>query len=297
MSVEFAAPAGDNSFYTFEHDVTRIAPGELESVRARLAEALEERGFRVLNEAPLRGRRSARNNASTGCSNDILEYPATLDIGLKAVGTHSTRITFSYTINNVYAGYLTKGDRQTLNSEADALIALALARSLPSHCGNCGAEIGNSTRFCRQCGVPLSNPPVAEMEVVRLTANANASYKNLVTGAIFVALGLLFPLLIYVIKGDTMATYKLVKMLLLLPTLFCGGGLAFIVAGLLRMGRMIAPTPNTTAPTAAPRRGQAESVMELGKAPTTAALPPPPIQHPITEATTDLLAQEIKHNR
>jgi hypothetical protein len=181
MGAEFTAAMSDGGFYTFEHDVTRTVAGDVEGVRARLADALEQVGYRVLNENPIQSRRSAKGGATTGCSNDILDYHSSLDVGLKAAGVNSTRVTFAYTIKGVYTGYLSKGDRHTLTREAEAVIALATARVVAAHCSACGAETAGA-RFCRQCGapIPLSHP--AELDVLHLTADANASYKNIAAG-------------------------------------------------------------------------------------------------------------------
>ena len=91
MSAEFAAAMGEGGFYTFEHDVTRIVVGDIESARARLADALEQMGYRVLNENPIQARLSAKSAAKTGCSQDILDYQTSLDIGLKAAGPNWAR--------------------------------------------------------------------------------------------------------------------------------------------------------------------------------------------------------------
>lgn len=101
MGAEFIATMNNGSF-TFEHDVTRLVVGDVERVRARLVDALEETGYLVLNESPLQAKRSARRGAGSGCSNDILDFSTALNIGLKAAGANSTRITFAYTIKDVY---------------------------------------------------------------------------------------------------------------------------------------------------------------------------------------------------
>lgn len=44
---------------SFDHDVPRIVAGDAESLRARLADALEQMGYRVLNENPIQARRGA----------------------------------------------------------------------------------------------------------------------------------------------------------------------------------------------------------------------------------------------
>jgi len=290
MGAEFTATMGGVSF---DHDVTRIVAGDAESLRARLVEILESMEYRVLNENPIRARRGARALAKSGCSQDILDYRRSLDIGLKSVGASATRVTFAYTVTGVNSGYITKGDRNTLTREAEAMIAMAQSRAALSYCPACGADVVGGTRFCRRCGAPVaaSHPP--EIELLRLTADANASYKNMLTGAILVLTGALVPALIFLFSASV-SFEKFLKVTALLAGLVSGPGLAFLLAGLWRLARAIKRKPEQEELPAPSRRGLAEGE----NSPDTAALPPPsiqqPIQHSVTEATTGLLPQEVK---
>ena len=290
MGAEFTATMGDVSF---DHDVTRIVAGDAESLRARLVEILESMEYRVLNENPIRARRGARALAKSGCSQDILDYRRSLDIGLKSVGASATRVTFAYTVTGVNSGYITKGDRNTLTREAEAMIAMAQSRAALSYCPACGADVVGGTRFCRRCGAPVaaSHPP--EIELLRLTADANASYKNMLTGAILVLTGALVPALIFLFSASV-SFEKFLKVTALLAGLVSGPGLAFLLAGLWRLARAIKRKSEQEELPAPSRRGLAEGA----NSPDTAALPPPsiqqPIQHSVTEATTGLLPQEVK---
>src|SRR5262245_52455383 len=167
--------------------------------------------YRVLNENPIQARRGASGLAKSGCSQDILDYRRSLDIGLKSAGPNTTRVTFAYTVKGVYSGYITKGDRNTLTRETEAIIALALSRATQSFCPACGAEGAGSTRFCRQCGAPVAADDPPELDLLRLTASANASYKTILMGAIFIGAGLLLPLLLFLLKQDTMSAQKLMR--------------------------------------------------------------------------------------
>ncbi len=286
MGAEFAAAMSDGGFYTFEHDVTRAVAGDVESVRARLTDALEQAGYRVLNENPIQARRSAKGGATTGCSNDILDYQTSLTVGLKAAGSNTVRVTFAYVVKQVYTGYLSKGDRNTLTHEADAIVALATARALPAHCPACGAEVAGSSRFCRQCGAPLTAPPPAEMEALRLMAGANAAYKSIVPGAFFLIIGLLLPLILFFIDQDPVKFAKAVKVISTLAASSGISGLIMLLLGLRRLNKTIKEKTEQENLPMPPRRS-------LG-VPDTAALPPQSIQHSVTEATTDLLHQEAK---
>src|SRR5262245_4987259 len=281
---------------SFDHDVTRIVAGDAESLRARLAGALEQMGYHVLNENPIQARRGASGLARSGCSQDILDYRRSLDIGLKSAGANSTRVTFAYTVKGVTSGYITKGDHNTLTREAEAIVSLAQSRATLSYCPACGADGAGGTRFCRQCGAPVAASDPPELDLLRLTADANASYKTIVAGAIFILIGLLVPMIIFmkIMMYPPLEAAKLVKLMALLLSSLGATGLAFLIAGLRRLGRTIKYRPEREELPAPSRRGFAEGV----NPPDTAALPPQSIQHPVqhsvTEATTGLLPQEVK---
>lgn len=292
MSAEFIATMGDGgeSYYTFEHDVTRYVAGDVESIRTRLADALEQSGYRVLNENPLQARRSAKGAACSGCSRDILDYQTVLNVGLKSAGPNSTRVMFDYTVKGVYSGYLSKGDRNTLTREAEAILAQAMARTSAAHCQACGADASGSSRFCRQCGSPLSAAAPAEMEVLRLTSNTNASYNNLAGGLFFIviALACLIPLLFD--WSDPVKFAKLVKIMMVVSGSLGALGVFMLLAGLARLrGTLRKPIDQDSLPQP-PRRARLEGV----NAPDTNELPPASVSHSVIEATTDLLPHEIK---
>jgi hypothetical protein len=282
---------------SFDHDVTLVVAGDAESLRARLADALERMGYRVLNENPIQARRGASGLARSGCSQDVLDYHRTLYIGLKSAGANSTRVTFAYTVKGVNSGYITKGDRNTLTREAEAIVALAQSRAALSYCPACGADGAGGTRFCRQCGAPVASADQPELDLLRLTADANASFKNIATGALLALIGLLLPgllfLKIFLFPNHSMDEDLLKLMAMLLAT-FGSIGLAFLIAGLWRLGRSIKHRPEREELPAPSRRSSVEGV----NPPDAAALPPQSIQHlaqhSVTEATTGLLPQEVK---
>lgn len=292
MGAEFIAAMSDGGgmYSIFEHDVTRHVIGDVETVRARLADALEQIGYRVLNDNPIQARRSAKGGASSGCASDILDYQTTLNIGVKSAGANSTRVTFDYTIKGAYGGWLTKGDRHTLTREAEAILATTMARATAAHCPACGGDTAGSSRFCRRCGSPLSVTTPAEVEVLRLTANTNASYKNISGGVVFLLLAGLLLLTLFLGSDDPVKFAKMLKVMVIISSSFGAAGLWMLLFGMRRLRNTLKQPIEQDLLPQSPRRSSIAGV----NAPDTNELPPASIQHPITEATTDLLPHEIK---
>lgn len=295
MSAEFIPVMSDNSgmSYTFEHDVTRNVVGDVESLRARLADALEQMGYRVLNEQPLQARRSAKGSACSGCASDIRDYQTTLNIGLKSTGANSTRVTFDYTVKGVYIGYLSKGDRNTLTREAEALVAQAMARTASAHCAGCGADTVGSSRFCRQCGAPLTPATPPEMEVLRLTANANTSYNQMTGGGFFILLAAALLLVLLFGSDDPIRHAKLLRIITVISSALGAAGLVMVLMGLARLRNLLQRPIERDSPPQVSRRGSLEGI----GAPDTNELPPASIGQSVTEKTTDLLPHEVEQAR
>lgn len=156
-----------------EHSITLVVPGEIDGVRARLVAALERLDYRILNEQPLQARRKARNFGTL--STNVLNYSMELSIGVQAYGAQASRVTFFYKWNHIWGAI---GDKQTLAREAEAIAALASLQARGTACAGCGKEGIAESRFCRNCGLPLAAASPAELEVLRLTAAANAAAKS-----------------------------------------------------------------------------------------------------------------------
>ena len=153
-----------------EHQFKRTIPGDVETVRSRICEALEYLEYAVLGENPIQAKRRRRRNLLIA---NVLEYHTQLTIALKPISEASTLATFDFEVEYLY----TKGDRRSLEREADAIIALATQTPGSSICKACG--IGNDTgvRFCRACGTPVGHQPVLpEVELMRMSANTSAAY-------------------------------------------------------------------------------------------------------------------------
>ncbi|HZS06372.1 MAG TPA: hypothetical protein VFD58_16150 [Blastocatellia bacterium] len=265
-----------------EHTLTRVMAGDAESVRQRLIVALEEMGWRVLNENPLRAKHGARGGAEYYMSANALEYPTTLDIGFKQQGHGATRVTFDYCVVH---GYFTKGDRQTLTREAEAIMALAALRATQSNCAVCGAETGNDSRFCRKCGAPAAAAEPAELEVLRLTAGTRAGYQWSVIGAIMLAVA--FALTVIAIFVDQPKAVKVLTIIGLINGLL---GWWSLLAGLRRSHLTLNP------PGQREEQGRYVARHRVPVTPRTNELPEAPAEAPerlsITEGTTDLLASQ-----
>lgn len=166
---------------TTEIYLKRVLAGNIESVRARLGVALERLGYDILEEEPaLHGRRAARGWGVWQSSADVLDYPMSLVIRLKSAGEHATHATFDYTIKHPW---LSKGEKEVLTHEAEAIVALATARATEKLCTVCGTEATDDSRFCRRCGAPMTNEQ-AELDVLRMAAETRAGHTSVVTSAI-----------------------------------------------------------------------------------------------------------------
>lgn len=257
-----------------DHDVTLAILGDVESVRTRLSDALQQLGYRVLGEQPIHAKRKTKGCAAYGCSFNILDYPTTLTISLKKTNNVAVLATFNYEIKS-YA-IITKGDRQTLGREAEALAALAAERLAVSACRACGTQVTDESHFCRRCGAPLVLD-VPELEVLRLTSSTRSSYYNIFAGMMVMLSALLLVLLFFVIPGPRIHW----------PLLWIGFSLAasalfLALQGLWKLNRTLNPKSTRSIPTTVQPVFPATAV--------TTALPPARPMASITEATTGLLS-------
>ena len=257
-----------------EYHFRRTIPGDIESVRGRLADALENFNYHVLSENPLQARRAQQKNVVTAT---VLEYNARLTIALKPISAASTLATFDYAVQYL----MTKGDRQTLEREADAIIALATMQATETACAACGVENSSASRFCRACGTPTArNVLPAEIEVMRLTAGARASLQEVAWG-LALALGFLAVTLPMLLSSKP-GLFNLGLIILIISQLFSWWMLSY---GVKRLHTTLNPkTPAQPAPVE-PVNSRAITATQVR------ALPPQPSSVSITERTTELLEQ------
>jgi hypothetical protein len=278
---------GSNWTPVVSHDVTHLISGDIDSVRTRLSEALERVGYLVINETPIQGKRSGTTAGANGCSTDILEYPASLTIGLKSAKPGSTRAAFAYEVRHSM-GYLSKGDRQTLDRESEAIVAIAHAQTFARSCSACRAELVGAARFCRQCGAPVQNPySLSELEILKLTAGINAGYKWLVPGAIMLLVAILTPLLLLLGDENSEKYARHLRAMFIVGGTFGATGILMLSLGLWKLRQLLS------------RRLERETIHFSApppatplNAPTTSEL----VHHSIVEETTSLLPQENVQN-
>lgn len=263
------ASGGDYAEIT-DHNFSQVLPGDIESVRERLVYALEQLGYRVISEQPLIVK---PKRPGSSCSFDVLRCVKNLTIGLKSLNPTSTLVTFDYEILN---SFVTKGDRQTVEREAEAITALASSRSVPTLCVACGTNNSEDSRFCRVCGTPNVAEEPVELEVLRLTRGARVGHQSIVGGVIsmLVVLALTLPMIFLSSKGPRGGTILLIVGELV--------SLLWLFYGMWRLHRTLNPKEEKrqTLKAATPRAFAATQ---------TAALPPQSARASVTEGTTERL--------
>lgn len=273
---------GINPYHTTEHYLRRVLSGDLRSVRNRLIAALERLGYDILDDEDtvLRGRREARGWATSYSSADVLDYPMTLTIKLKPHGDHGTRITFDYVVKHPS---LSKGEKEILTREAEAISALAATRATENVCGACGTESTDDSRFCRKCGSKLSIE-TSELEVLRMSAEIRAGHTSVVSTFIASVLGLGLTgaaLLVLLLSG--VAFGKGMGTLLIIGIVVNFLSVIFVSFGWNRVNRALKRLPPTD------KAFVEMQPVQLSAMPVRSLDQPPPS---VTERTTNLLTDE-----
>lgn len=269
--------SGDASRCVGEHTTQRLLSGEIEGTRRRLVYSLEALGYSVTSESPLQARRRALKNPVRA---DFTEHARKLTVSLRPSSETAVVATFDFEV--VHGGCMTGGDTQTLEREADAIVALATAPPASTLCGACGTENSGDAHFCRLCGAPSAAHIPAEVEVLRLTAGSRASLQEISIGLLIALLtaAITIPLIVF---GRTPKAVNAGWISLLI-----GEPLGWLLAfyGLLRLHL----TLNSRARSA--RLSGVELTQTLPQSlpiANTTALPPASV----TEGTTELLGANI----
>lgn len=172
---------------------------------------------------------------------------------------------------------VTKGDRRTIEHEIDALVALASSRKLQTVCPACRTINPNDSRFCRVCGVPNAAREPAEIEVLRLSANARAAYQNIVGGAILIVSWIAFVLLLWSLSRQSATAALLILGAGMLP------GMLWSLYGIVQLHRTLNPSSDAPGTLAAADTSPNISAAQTG------FLSPPPAQVSVIEGTTESL--------
>ncbi len=260
-----------------DHDLTLAIPGEVGSVRQRLVDAVQKLGYKVLGEQPLYAKRRSQGAACWDCSLNVLDYPTTVTISLKQTNDLAVLATFNFEIKSYMR--MTKGDRQTLAREAEAIVALATERSAISTCRACGTPVTDESHFCRRCGAPMVLE-VPELEVLRLTKATRGSYHNLFIGMLALFAAFLTVLPMFIVNGARISW----------PMLWVGLPLAsYALFQLIQATWQLHHTLNPKSTKSVTLNAAAQPALNPSVAAATTALPPGRPQASITEATTGLL--------
>lgn len=265
---------------TTEIYLKRVLAGNIESVRARLGVALERLGYDILEEEPaLHGRRGARGWGVWHSSADVLDYPMSLIVRLKSAGEHATHATFDYTIKHPW---LSKGEKEVLTHEAEAIVALATARATEKVCNVCGTEATDDSRFCRRCGAPMTSEQ-AELDVLRMAAESRAGHTSVVTSAMLSLASIAIALITWFVflKKGAVSTKGLWLVIVLMGTLT----LFNFLFGRFAWQRLNAALAFKREETRTLPGSQAQTLPHIEPA----ALPPRHAGHSVTEGTTELL--------
>jgi hypothetical protein len=176
------------------------------------------------------------------------------------------------------------GDRQTLSREAEAIAALAMTEASSANCLSCGAVGTANSRFCRQCGAPVSKESPSELEVLRLTAALSAVLEDIFSGVMMLAIMGLILLPVLLFTGPKVA----LVVSLIVGGLFGSIGLMGLLFGMRRLHRTLNPSKEKEALPA----GRQPAIIVAR----TAALAPPQESALITEGATTLLPAKMENS-
>ena len=272
---------------TTELYVKKVLAGNIKTVRLQLIDAMESLGYDIIEEDPnIIGRRGAKDWGTWVASANVLDYATTLTVRLKSIGESSTRVTFDYLIKH---GMLNKGDRNIVVQEAKTIAAISKTHTVEKMCSVCETESTDDSKFCRQCGAPLTSEQ-AELEVLRMMAETRAGKVSVVASSVAMSVSSIMLIIVFILNNLGLLKPKLLPFLLF----FGGAGILFAVMSSLfgwnRLKRAL-EKPETQVqhiPRRVPESIETGEFEEL--------LPRQPVAS-ITEGTTNLLDEEWTKKR
>ena len=251
-----------------EHQFSKVIPGDVEAVRKLVSDVIEDFGYTLLGSNPIQAKRRRQRNLFTAT---VLECQTQLTIALKPISDVSTLATFDYGVEYLF----TKGDRRTLEREADAIIAVATAPASSTFCSACGTENDGGVRFCRMCGTPVARQALPrELELMQMSARASAAHLEVTLALVFELLTLAsaLPLILFGPRGIVQLGWGFFAVGELLVTLI-------LLQGIRRLHSAVVPAPSEP-------HGQ-EDTPRATPIEVRASLPPQ--QFSVTEGTTELM--------
>lgn len=261
-----------------EHHFRKVIPGNIETVRQRLCDLLEDFNYMVISENPLQAKRPPQKNILVA---NILDYDTRLTIALRSISPASTLATFDYSVQYIFS----KGERLTLEREADAIIALVNAPLNKTICISCETENVGAVRFCRVCGSPIArNKLPAELEVMRLMGGASGTEIEIGWGLMFILFTLMLTLPMILLGKP-----KLVGIGWFLFAIGQLLGAFYVLYGMHRLHKTLNPLQLSQQGNqlGTARNISTPEVLVFPQEQEQAALPPSPVS--ITEGTTELI--------
>lgn len=268
---------------TTEIYIKKILPGNIENVRLQLVGAIESLGYDIIEDEPhIVARRGAKGWGTWYSSADVLDYARTLTVRLKPIDSNSTRVTFDYLIKHPM---LNTGEKNVLVQEAKTIASISKRQAIEKMCSVCGTESTGDSKFCRNCGAPLTSEQ-AELEVLRLMAETRAAKTSVVASALSMVISAILLVVTFILNNAELLKPKA------LVILFSLGGLGVLFAimssffGWNRLKRAL--EKNETQPRHLPR--PASESFATGEF---LEMPPSKTPASITEGTTNLLDAEL----
>lgn len=268
---------------TTEIYVKKILAGNIGEVRRQLVVAVEAMGYDLIEEEPhIIGRRGAKGWGVWMSSADVLDYPMTLTVRLKPVGQNSTRATFDYVIKHPF---LTKGEKAVIAQEAVTIAAISKKQAIERLCAACETESTGDSKFCRQCGAPLTSEH-AESEMLRMMAEVCAGKTSVVASSVLMIASTVILAVFFVLNYlGKIGNPKAIFIFLMFSGVTALTAILCTFFGWNRINRAL----NKSAEEKISIPQNTPESLETGKF---AALPPRSSPASVTEGTTNLLDEE-----